>query len=260
MPQRDTIDMRNNAILAQGWVRGLFLLLVLLCSYSALYGANVVLVWDANTESDLAGYKVYYGTSSGTYGSAIDVGKVTTYTVANLGPGTYFFAVTAHNTAGLESGYSNEVSTTVSGTCSYTVSPTLQTFGKGSGSGAVSVTATTGCAWTATSSAAWVTITGGASGNGNGTVSYAVAANSTGNPRTGTMTVAGQTVTISQQGTACDMNRDGAANSVDIQLLVNVILGIATCPGTCELNNDGKVDSLDLQLLLNVVLGVRTCP
>jgi hypothetical protein len=73
--------------------------------------AQVTLAWDANTESDLAGYKVYIGTSSGVYTSKIDVGNVTTYTVTGLQPGnTYYFVVTAYDTGGLESGYSNEVS------------------------------------------------------------------------------------------------------------------------------------------------------
>ena len=68
------------------------------------------LQWDANTEADLAGYKVYWGTASHTYGTPITLGKVTTYDVTNLmAPGTYYFAVTAFNTAGQESGYSNDL-------------------------------------------------------------------------------------------------------------------------------------------------------
>src|SRR5205085_7771374 len=73
--------------------------------------AQVTLAWDPNTESDLAGYKVYIGTASGVYTTTIDVGNVTTYTVTGLAPGaTYYFVVTAYDTGGLESGFSNEVS------------------------------------------------------------------------------------------------------------------------------------------------------
>lgn len=90
-------------------------LLWLACAGSAL-AADVTLAWDANTESDLAGYKVYYGTASGVYGTPITIGTQTTYTVTGLPPGTYYFAVTAYNTSGLESGYSNEVSQTINGT------------------------------------------------------------------------------------------------------------------------------------------------
>lgn len=74
---------------------------------------TVTLQWDPNTETDLTGYKVYWGIVSSIYTSSVTVGLVTTYTVTNLGGGTYYFAVTALNTAGLESGYSNEVSTVI---------------------------------------------------------------------------------------------------------------------------------------------------
>jgi hypothetical protein len=74
---------------------------------------SVRLAWDANTESDLAGYVVHYGTASRSYTNSSDVGLVTTTTVSNLLEGvTYYFAVTAYNTSGLESEYSNEVSFT----------------------------------------------------------------------------------------------------------------------------------------------------
>jgi PKD repeat protein len=63
--------------------------------------------------TDLAGYKVHYGTASGAYTQTTDVGKVTTYKVSNLPNATYFFAVTAYNTALTESGYSSEVSKSV---------------------------------------------------------------------------------------------------------------------------------------------------
>lgn len=75
---------------------------------------TAMLTWDANTESDLAGYKVYVGTRSRTYGPPLDVGKVTSFKVINLLPGTtYYFAVTAYDTASNESGFSNEVSKSI---------------------------------------------------------------------------------------------------------------------------------------------------
>jgi hypothetical protein len=63
----------------------------------------------------------------------------------------------------------------------------------------VTVTASNGCVWTVANTTPWITILSGASGDGSGTVSYAVAAY-TGKPkkRTGTLTVAGQTVTVRQ--------------------------------------------------------------
>jgi len=61
------------------------------------------------------------------------------------------------------------------------------------------VTANAGCTWTATSNASFITITSGANSSGNGTVTATVAAN-TGIPRSGTLTVAGVTVTVNQAG------------------------------------------------------------
>jgi hypothetical protein len=73
------------------------------------------LAWDPNTDPDLAGYRLYYGAASGTYGPPLTLGRVTTYSLSGLGPGTYYFAVTAYNATGEESGYSNEVSIAISG-------------------------------------------------------------------------------------------------------------------------------------------------
>ncbi|MGH9147511.1 MAG: IPT/TIG domain-containing protein [Vicinamibacterales bacterium] len=75
--------------------------------------AAVTLAWDPNPESDLAGYIISYGTSSRQYTTSIDVGDTTTWVFSQ--PDTtkvYFLAVQAYNTAGLQSPYSNEVSTT----------------------------------------------------------------------------------------------------------------------------------------------------
>jgi hypothetical protein len=69
------------------------------------------LTWDV-TPSVATGYKVYYGSSPNTYTSSIAVGMVPSFTV-NLPPGTYYFAVTAYDSSGNESGYSNEVSKTI---------------------------------------------------------------------------------------------------------------------------------------------------
>jgi len=83
----------------------------------AIYGfMNPVMVvtlsWDSNTESDLDGYKVHIGTKSRDYSLVVDIGDTTSYeyTVANS-TYPYFFAITAYDTSGNESGYSMEVTT-----------------------------------------------------------------------------------------------------------------------------------------------------
>ena len=77
--------------------------------------AQVTLEWDPNSETDLAGYRIYMGTASGAYGATpIAAGLSTTCTVTGLVSGrTYYFAATAFNAGGLESGKSNEVIYTV---------------------------------------------------------------------------------------------------------------------------------------------------
>jgi hypothetical protein len=70
---------------------------------------SVSLAWDPNTQPQLAGYQLNYGTTSGQYGTQVDVGNVTTYTVSNLAAGTYYFAVRAYGSSGEQSGLSNEV-------------------------------------------------------------------------------------------------------------------------------------------------------
>jgi peptidase C25-like protein/Ig-like domain-containing protein len=89
---------------------------------------------------------------------------------------------------------SNAAALTVIG---YQLSSTGQSYPSSGGSGSVNVTTGASCGWTAVSNAGWVVINSGSSGTGNGTVLYTVGANS-GGGRTGTMTIAGQTFTVSQ--------------------------------------------------------------
>ena len=76
-----------------------------------------VLTWDAPTTNedgsaltDLARYRVHVGTTSGAYDESFDAGLDTMYTVDGLSPGArYYFVVTALDTSGNESVFSNEV-------------------------------------------------------------------------------------------------------------------------------------------------------
>jgi len=113
---------------------------VFICSLNPSYALGITLAWDANSETDLAGYRIYYkpGSSGGgqlgnypgkgaTEGdSPITMGlnddedpdpRVVECTIHGLDPETtYFFVVTAFSNAGLESGPSNEVYTQASTT------------------------------------------------------------------------------------------------------------------------------------------------
>ncbi|MFO1204710.1 MAG: LamG-like jellyroll fold domain-containing protein [Burkholderiales bacterium] len=89
---------------------------------------QVSLAWDA--VSGATGYRLYYGTASGSYTSNVDAKTATTYTVANLTDGTrYYFAVRAYN-ATTTSGYSSEVNKVVGSTApvaNFTATPTTGT-------------------------------------------------------------------------------------------------------------------------------------
>ena len=87
--------------------------------------------------------------------------------------------------------------------CAPSINSTGQSVGSGGATGSVGVTAGAGCAWSGVSNASWITLTGATSGSGNGTVPYSVAANTATAARSGTLTVAGQTYTVSQAGAPC---------------------------------------------------------
>ena len=84
-------------------------------------GGSITIAWDSNTEPNLGGYRVFYGTSPGKYKDCVDVGKATEsapaaikYTLTNLVKGKrYYIAVIAYSTYDISykrSGFSNEVS------------------------------------------------------------------------------------------------------------------------------------------------------
>jgi hypothetical protein len=85
-----------------------------------VWATSAALSWEPNPEGDLAGYKIYYGTGSLAYTNTIVLGMTSTpstptYTVTNLEEGkTYYFALTAYDTSGYESSFSEEVQKSVS--------------------------------------------------------------------------------------------------------------------------------------------------
>lgn len=75
--------------------------------------STITISWTANTEGDLAGYRIYRGTSSGSYLDSTQVGAAATSgQVSITSSGTWYFAVTAFDSSNNESGYSTEVSRT----------------------------------------------------------------------------------------------------------------------------------------------------
>jgi hypothetical protein len=84
--------------------------------------------------------------------------------------------------------------------CTFTLSSPAATVASEGGEHRVTVDTQSSCAWTAAAAVSWITVTAGASGRGQGAVTYVVAANTTPSPRTGTMTIATQTHTVTQDG------------------------------------------------------------
>lgn len=78
--------------------------------------ASVSVAWDVDTHPDgtrdysVTGYRVYYGTSPRDYSVTVDAGPVVEINISNIPLTTVYFAVTAYNSAGMESDYSDEVS------------------------------------------------------------------------------------------------------------------------------------------------------
>lgn len=85
-------------------------------------------------------------------------------------------------------------------TCTFSLSGSGESFDAAGGTGNVSVNTSSGCAWTATSSESWLTVVSGASGTGTGAVVFQVAANITGQARTASLSIGGQTFTVTQSG------------------------------------------------------------
>ena len=88
--------------------------LIFLILVPSVYSDETILSWDPNPESEIAGYKTYYGTTSKTYDACVDVGNVSSCTISGLQEGTtYYFAVTAYNIENIESDFSEEVVYTI---------------------------------------------------------------------------------------------------------------------------------------------------
>jgi uncharacterized repeat protein (TIGR01451 family) len=87
--------------------------------------------------------------------------------------------------------------------CSYALSPTNQQFPAAGGSGTVNVFAGTFCTWSPSSDSPWLIITSSGPRGGNGPVGYSVQPNTTHAPRSGNITLAGETFTVNQSGVPC---------------------------------------------------------
>ena len=115
--------------------------------------------------------------------------------------------------------------------CTYGVSPLTQSMSASGGSSSVGVTAATGCAWSVSSSAAWLTPAVGSGGTGSGSVAFTATSNTTSASRAGTLTVAGQSVTVTQSGTSsCNITLNPTTRSINSKATTGTI-GVTAAAG-----------------------------
>lgn len=145
--------------------------------------------------------------------SSLDVGASATvqlyaYVSCSIGDNTMISNTVTVDSSATDSNPSNNSATaTISATnFGTTISPTSQLYPQNGGSGTVFVNSGQNCLWSAVSNVGWATITN-SSNCCSGYVNYTVASNPDG-PRSGTMTIAGQTFTVSQAGCFFPLARD----------------------------------------------------
>ena len=151
--------------------------------------------------------------------SVSSVGWITvTSGATSAGSGSVGYSVAANSTSSSRTGTITIAGSTFTVTqgsnCSYTLSSTSAAVGAGAGTGNLTVSTARNCTWTAVSNASWITITAGANGALNGKVNYSFTANSNSVPRTGTITVAGQTFTVTQAGFVCSWSLSATSAAV----------------------------------------------
>lgn len=122
---------------------------------------------------------------------------------------------------------------TQSGTvCTYSLLSPGTALPAAATSGSVNVVTATGCVWTSNSNASWISITGSGT-SGAGTVDFAATANSSATPRSGTLTVAGQTYSVTQSGVPCSYALSLASAAIPADGVNNntfsVVAGAAGC-------------------------------
>jgi hypothetical protein len=149
---------------------------------------------------------------------------------SGTGNATVNYSVAANPTPALRSGTfiiagQNFTVTQQGMVCTYSLNTNAASFLAAGGQNSVNLSTDSACAWTVQNTNAWIAITSATSGSGNATVNYSVAANPATAVRSGVITIAGQSFTITQQGIICTYSLStnaasfaaaGGSNSVNL--------------------------------------------
>jgi hypothetical protein len=156
-----------------------------------------------------------------------------------MGNGTVGYSVQA-NTGASRSGtitIAGQTFTINQDGCSFTLSYTTNSFPAEGSTGSVTVTASAAnCTWTAGSNSSWLSITSGSSGTGNGTVNYSVAANPNTTSRTGSLTIAGRSFSVTQAGQTPSCSYTVGSFGTNFQTSGGVVLIPVTTASNCTWN------------------------
>jgi len=193
----------------------------------------------------------FFGSLPGT-NSLVHIDTTKSYSGGNLTFGAVFNTRNGDNIEEPESDATNKIATALqsvsswptndlftvykgSGTsCSFKLGTSSANVVVGGGTGTVSVTDANYCAWLATSNESWITVTSGSLNSNSGSVGYSVAAN-TGATRTGTITIAGSTFTITQAGptqSATTTKLTASPNPADVGQAVTLTATVAKTSGS----------------------------
>ncbi|HLM59789.1 MAG TPA: BACON domain-containing carbohydrate-binding protein, partial [Pyrinomonadaceae bacterium] len=203
---------------------------------------NTLLI-DANSPTTL-----YVGTDVGVFRSTTDGNNWETF---NTGMPPVIISELDMQTSGLIQAATygrGAYQMTIAQSCNYTINPTSQNVGASVGSGSFTMTTAQGCQWQATTNAGWITTS--TSGNGNGAVNFNYAANPEAQPRTGQITVGGQTFTLTQAGQSATCTYSINPTSQNFNLSGGTGSFSITAPSGCAWTTTASSSLLD-QLIGN---------
>jgi hypothetical protein len=122
---------------------------------------------------------------------------------ASRGPGTVQYQASPNISSSTRTGHitvADGVFTIRQAACSYAIDPASESYEARGGTGGITVRTQSPCRWSAGTNVSWIELTSGGGGSGDGRVAYEVRPNSNIAARTGTITVAGESFTVAQEG------------------------------------------------------------